>query len=61
MSAETRDISEFSVDHLEGSSVRVTHVPTGLSRTCARYPVQSMNHDHAYDELVMELETNPDL
>lgn len=60
MTAHTRDISDFPhVDLLPGAGVRITHTPTGLFRECSRYPVTTMNKDAAYDELVLELETNP--
>lgn len=56
---ESRDITEFDLELLPMSGVRVTHIPSGLSRESKRYPVTSMNLDKAYDELVMELDTNP--
>lgn len=57
--SESRDITEFDLILLPMSGVRVTHVPTGLYREVQRYPVTSMNLDAAYDELVLELDTNP--
>lgn len=56
---ESRDISEFDLELLPSSGVRITHTPSGLSRECCRFVVMHMNLDAAYDELVMELDTNP--
>jgi len=56
---ESRDVTEFELELLSGSGVKITHVPTGLYRESRRYPVTTMNRDAAFDELMMELETNP--
>lgn len=58
---EARDITEFEIDLLPAAGVRITHIPTGLYRESSRYPVTTMNRDAAYDELIMELDTNPAL